>query len=126
MIVPPKMLSNENVEINLSVVHDICENDPEIFKCLALTFIKTSNYNIQKLNDFFTNEDYIQLKNTAHACRSSLSIFKCSDLYDLMMNIESLSKQRATSIQLIENLKLATNKYGLMLDLLIAEFDLFF
>ncbi len=122
--VPSNILSSENVEINLTVVQEICDNDPTLLKKLATTFIKTSYDNIQKLNEYIINEDPVQLKNTAHACRSSLSIFKCSDLYDLMLNIESITQQKENSSLIKEMIGIGTVKFQLMINLLIIEFEL--
>ena len=124
MILPKSILINENVEINLDLVYEICDNDPSLITKLAFTFLKTSTNNILKLNEFFISEDYIQLKNIAHACKSTLSVFKCSSLYDLMMNIEMLAKQKANLSHLKELVSIATIKYQSMIELLVSELEL--
>ncbi len=120
------ILRNDNVEIDLRILFDICDNDQEQILNLTRTFLNTSFVNINKLEQFFSTKDLNQLKLTAHRCRSSLSVFMYKDLYDLFIKIESLAKESNEVLYLNELIKEAIKKYLSMIDLLNLELNLNF
>ena len=87
------MLRNDKLEIDLTLVFDICENNKTDIEKFITTFLNSTNITIGKFDKYLLEKDLEGLYNTAHSARSSLSIIRVKGMYDLILLIEQSVKE---------------------------------
>ena len=87
------ILRNDEVEIDLKIIFDICGENMEDMEKLITTFLKSIPSNIEKLEKYLERNDPTGIYNTAHLAKSSLSIFRVNALLENLILIERNAKE---------------------------------
>lgn len=107
--------------IDLSYIREISGDDEGYIMEVVGIFVDTMATGMPKLQQLILNDaDYDGIQRQAHFLKSSAGIIKISGVYDSLVTIDMLSKQKTGMDQIKESLQVIITNYNEALPFLVA------
>ena len=88
------ILSAGNIEIDLSIIFELTDNENDFTMLMVQTFINNSPVLVTRMKDALEKEDWEEVYKAAHFAKSSLSVFRINGLLDLVQTLEAAARQK--------------------------------
>jgi HPt (histidine-containing phosphotransfer) domain-containing protein len=82
------IFTNEEVEVDLSMLDTISPGDEEFIKKMVQTFVATMPSTVQKIETYTIEKNWKEVYLSAHFAKSSLSVIKIPKMYNCVLKIE--------------------------------------
>jgi HPt (histidine-containing phosphotransfer) domain-containing protein len=107
--------------IDLSYINEISGGDEGYIREVVGIFVDTMASGMPKLTDLIRNSgDFDSIQKQAHFLKSSAGIIKITGVYDNLVKIDLLSKQRTGLDEIKQSLNVIITNYNEALPFLIA------
>ena len=87
-------MEENNKKYDLSYLQELADGDDEYIKDMVAYFIKNSPDVLKRLEDFYKNQDYDELRNEAHKFSSNVNMIGISLAVNMIEKIEDYSVKR--------------------------------
>jgi CheY-like chemotaxis protein len=101
-------LSDGEVTVDLSYLDELAASDTAYIKTMISLFLENMPATLDKMELYNNKSDWENLYRTAHYAKSSLSVIKIKQLFELSQQIENtvrLNKDYSTNASMIGNMK---------------------
>lgn len=88
------IIKADGLTLDTSVLYNLGGTDASYLKLVVQTFLDSMSGVMTKLNNAFAAKDYDTIMKTAHFAKSSLSVVKIVELFDIMMQLELQCKTK--------------------------------
>ena len=85
-------LSDGNMHIDLSLLNKLAGNDNAYIKTMINLFLDNMPNTLNKLQQYHNDSDWDNVFRTAHYAKSSLSVIKIRQMYEIAEQIENIAK----------------------------------
>ena len=115
-------MSSPTPQIDLSYLREISGNDPGYMSEVMGIFIDTMKTGLPKLGELVMGAgDFAEIQKQAHFLKSSASIVKIGGVYENLIIIDNLSKQKADLPGIKQAYQIIEEKYNEALPVLNEE-----
>lgn len=82
------ILSNDGITIDLNFLNELAGGDKMYVKTMLSLFVENMTVHINKLGHALATNDWSLMQKTAHLIKSSLSVVKANEMYQLAVELE--------------------------------------
>ena len=116
----PYILVSENISVDLTMLYEISGDDEAYISVMVQTFLENMPNTLKKLEQSLSDENWEGVYQAAHYAKSTLSVIKVSDMFDLVFMIETNAKNK-TNLQTLPALVQKVNDAFLIAEELLSK-----
>jgi CheY-like chemotaxis protein len=110
-------------KLDLVMLNELSEGDTEYKSTIINMFLESIPDTIRQMEQHVAGQDWNALYKSAHYAKSSLSVIKVADMYQLAHSIETSAKQQSQLETIPASLKLFSKNFDAVRDLLLKELE---
>lgn len=118
----PYVLGDKDVAVDVSMLYDISGDDESYIQTMVHTFLENMPGTIKRIEQSFIDKDWENLYKAAHYAKSSLSIIKINEMYDRVVAIEGIAKNKTDFSALPELVEKTKEKFSQAQQVLTRKF----
>ena len=116
------ILVNKDVSVDLSLLYDISGDDESYITMMVQTFLETMPATLNKINNCLNECDWDGLFRAAHYAKSSLSVIKVKEMFEVISVIEENAKSKVDLHLLPELVEKANRSFQVAEEVLLKKF----
>jgi CheY-like chemotaxis protein/HPt (histidine-containing phosphotransfer) domain-containing protein len=120
IIVNPYILAGKNISVDLSMLYEISGDDENYISVMVQTFLENMPNTLKKINECLVAQNWDGLYQAAHYAKSTLSVIKVSEMFDLVLAIE-VNAKNTTKLETIPALVQKVSECFLMAEELLSK-----